>query len=215
MSLDVIRAQEADVGVLSQVIADAFFDLPPSPWLISEVAARRAIFPGYFRIFVEQTLAGGVVQTTAERDAVALWLRVDSSAGATGPAGSDQDSGAAVEYGRRLVAATSPWSERFLLFDSALERSHPAGAAHHHLAILAVRPDRQGRGIGTAMLEAYHQIIDEVAEAAYLEASDQRNRQLYSRHGYADRGEPIQLPGGPCMYPMWRAARISARVSEN
>lgn len=204
MIVGVIRADAADVGVLSQVIADAFFDLPPSPWLISDLEARRAIFPGYFQIFVEQTLAGGVVQTTLKRDAVALWLPVDPSPDPRGP-----DDGAAGEYGRRLMAATSPWTERFLLFDAALERSHPAGQAHHHLAILAVRPDRQGQGVGTRMLRAYHRVLDEADGAAYLEASHPRNRELYRRHGYVDRGQPIELPDGPCLYPMWRAPAAS------
>lgn len=203
MTAQVHFANEADVGVLSQVIAEAFIDLPPSPWLISDPDARRAIFPGYFRIFVEQALAGGVIQTTAERDAVALWLHVDGVAG-----GGSGDDGAD-DYGARLAAATSPWTERFILFDSALERSHPAGAPHHHLAILAVRPDRQGAGVGTAMLDAYHRVIDEAGGAAYLEASHLQNRDWYLRHGYVDHGPPIQLPDGPLMYPMWRVPAAS------
>ena len=40
--------------------------------------------------------------------------------------------------------------------------------------------------------------------AAYLEASDERTRDLYLRHGYTDRREPIELPDGPSMYPMVR-----------
>ncbi len=204
MTARVHYADEADVGVLSQVIADSFFDLPPSPWLISDPDARRAIFPGYFRIFVEQALADGVVQTTAERDAVALWLYVDGSAD------DHAANGGADDYGTRLAAATGPWTERFLLFDRALEDGHPAGAPpHHYLAIFAVRPDRQGAGVGTAMLDAYHQVIDETGGAAYLEASHRRNRHMYLRHGYVDQGPPIQLPGGPSMYPMWRAPASS------
>jgi len=39
---------------------------------------------------------------------------------------------------------------------------------------------------------------------AYLEASTERNRGLYLRHGFADRGG-LRLPGdGPRMWPMWR-----------
>ena len=40
--------------------------------------------------------------------------------------------------------------------------------------------------------------------AAYLEASDERTRDLYLRHGYTDHGESIELPDGPSMYPMVR-----------
>jgi hypothetical protein len=44
----IIRAGEADTGVLAQVIADAFFDLAVCRWLIPDGPARRAAFPGYF-----------------------------------------------------------------------------------------------------------------------------------------------------------------------
>ena len=106
---------------------------------------------------------------------------------------------------RRLSAAVGPWLGRFLAFDDALDRHHPAGRPHHHLAILAVRPDRQGQGTGSSLLHAYHQRLDQDGGTpAYLEAADQRNRILYRRHGYRDHGPPIQFPGGPAMYPMWR-----------
>jgi GNAT superfamily N-acetyltransferase len=190
---DVIRAEAADAAVLSQVIADAFLDLPPSRWLIADQAIRRLVFPEYFRIFVEAALADGIVQTIADRAAVAIWL----------PAGT----GEPADYLTRLTAITQPWTSRFLAFDAAIESRHPAEPAHHHLAFLAVRPDRQGLGIGSALLQAHHKFLDrQVRLPAYLEASAPRSREFYLRHGYADLGPPNYLPdGGPPMYPMWRA----------
>jgi len=176
------------------MIADAFHDLPPSRWLISDQAARREVFPGYFRLYLEHALASGVVHTTPRRDAAALWIPVGREA-ADPPA----------DYAERLRAATTPWTERFIVFDAALDRRHPSGTPHHHLALLGVRPDRQRQGIATALLDFYHSMLDTQARApAYLEASSRRNRSLYLRHGYTDHGPPIGLPGGPLMYPMWR-----------
>ena len=196
---DVIRADDADAGRLSQVIADAFIDLPPSRWLIADPAARREVFPGYFLIFVEHVLASGIVHTTADRSAVALWQFM----------GDGRDSGPA-DYAARLAARTSPWTARFLAFDAALGQRHPAGIPHHYLAMIAVRPDRQGAGIGAGLLRSYHQEIDKRdAAPTYLEASSERARGLYLRHGYALRPDsPFYLPdGGPPMWPMWRRAR--------
>ena len=103
---------------------------------------------------------------------------------------------------------TGRWAERFAAFDVALDARHPAIA--HHLAILAVQPDRQGQGTGAVLLHACHQHLDHDAGAlAYLEASDLRTRQNYLRHGNADHRLPIGLPGGPLMYPMWRQARTA------
>jgi GNAT superfamily N-acetyltransferase len=190
----VIPADAADLDTLSQVIADAFHDLPPSRWLIPDADGRRAILPGYFRLLAEYAMTRGTVQTTPDRTAAALWIPV--SRDPTPPP---------VSYSSRLPAVTSPWTSRFLTFDTALSQHHPAGTAHHHLAVLAVRPDRQGQGTGTALLRAYHHQLDQHPRApAYLEAADLRTRRIYQRHGYTDHGPPIQLPDGPTMYPLWR-----------
>jgi GNAT superfamily N-acetyltransferase len=202
LDVPVVRADSADLDILSLVIAEAFHDLAPSRWLIADPAARREIFPGYFRILAEHALANGVVHTTPGRTAAALWLPV----GEDGPA-------QPLDYDARLPVATRPWTSRFLAFDAALDRHHPTGIPHHHLAILAVSPQRQGQGTGTALLRAYHQMLDHDARVpAYLEASDLRTRQIYLRHGgYTDHGPPIQLPDdGPQMYPLWRECRPAA-----
>lgn len=190
---EAVPADVADVTVLSQLIADAFHDLAPSRWLVPDPDARREIFPGYFRIYVEHALAEGVVHTTPGRAGVALWL----------PTGVHPPAPAA-DYDARLLAATSPHTGRFRLFDQALDRHHPAGTAHHHLAILAVRPGRQRQGTGTALLRAHHATLDGAGMPAYLEASSRDSRRLYLAQGYADHGPPICLAGGARLYPMWR-----------
>jgi len=197
---NVVPADAADLDTLSQVIADAFHDLAPSRWLIADPAARREIFPGYFQILAEHAMASGVVHTTPDRSAAALWIPVGEDGPAQPP-----------DYDARLAAATRPWTSRFLAFDAALDRHHPAGVPHHHLAILAVSPEQQGQGTGTALLRAYHQILDHDARMpAYLEASDLLTRQFYLRHGYTEHGRPIHLPDGPLMYPLWRQCRSTA-----
>jgi GNAT superfamily N-acetyltransferase len=189
------RAGEDDIGVLSRVIADAFFDLDVSCWLVPGPDARRGIFPPYFRIYVEHALVDGLVLTTPARDAAALWLPI----GPDGP-GAPPDG-----YHERLAAVTGPHLDRFTALDEGFDTHHPAGIPHQHLAILAVRPDRQRLGIGTALLNARHAILDRDRIPAYLEASDPAKREIYRKHGYLDYGTVIQLPGGgPRMYPMMR-----------
>jgi hypothetical protein len=73
-SPEVICAAPADLDVLSEVIAEAFHELAPSRWLIADPEARRAIFPGYFRLQVAYAMTTGLVHTTPGRNAVALWL---------------------------------------------------------------------------------------------------------------------------------------------
>lgn len=187
-------AETTDIEVLSHVIADAFFDLAVSQWLVPEPQARRAIFPSYFRIFVERTFAEGLVLTTPARDAAALWI----------PVGPDGPGEPPEEYHDELAILTGRRLGRFQALDEAFERHHPVGVPHDYLAILAVRPDRQRSGIGTAILNARHAHLDRDGTSVYLEASDAVKREIYRKQGYADLGEPIQLPDGPPVYPMWR-----------
>jgi GNAT superfamily N-acetyltransferase len=191
----IVPAGQADIGVLSLVIAEAFFSLAVCWWLIPDGPARRAAFPGYFRLYIEHAITDGLAQTTPDRAAAALWIPGD------GP-GAPPDG-----YPGQLAALTGPHLGNFLAFDEQLDRHHPAGTYHHHLAILAVRPDRQGQGIGTALLHAHHAVLDAHGTPAYLEASDERTRRLYLNHGYADRGSPIDLADRVRMYPMWREPR--------
>jgi GNAT superfamily N-acetyltransferase len=189
-----VIAGPGDLDALSRVVAAAFHDLEPSRWLIADPDVRRQIFPGYFAIFVGHVLAAGVVHTTPDRAAAALWL----------PAG-DEAAAPPADYDTRLAAITGPFLPRFQAFDEALDRQHPGGAAHHHLAMMAVRPDRQGRGTGTALLRAHLLGLDQSGTPSYLEAASLRSRAIYLRHGYADHGPPIRLgDDGPSMYPMWR-----------
>ncbi|MFL6114286.1 MAG: GNAT family N-acetyltransferase [Catenulispora sp.] len=194
----IVAARPQDTDALSHVIARSFLAVAPSIWLIPGEDDRRRVFPGYFRLYVQEAMERGHVYTTVDRTAVALWL----------PVGEDCEAAPAADYDDALAVATERWVDRFRTFDALLAKHHPAGLRHDHLAILAVDPDRQRRGIGTELLAAHHRSLEQSPEpvAAYLEASDAGTRELYLRHGYTDFGDPIQLPAGPRMFPMLRRA---------
>ena len=61
---------------------------------------------------------------------------------------------------------------------------------HHYLAFLAVRPGRQGHGLGTALLRDRLRRLDAAGAPAYLEASEPRSRALYVREGFREHQEP-------------------------
>jgi GNAT superfamily N-acetyltransferase len=56
--------------------------------------------------------------------------------------------------------------------------------AHSHFGPLAVDLDLQGRGIGSLLLTAYCQRLDEAGELSYLETDKPENLPLYERFGF-------------------------------
>ena len=56
---------------------------------------------------------------------------------------------------------------------------------HWYLELLAVRPDRQGQGIGSALLGTTLAEVDAAGLPAFLVTSNARNVPLYERFGFA------------------------------
>jgi ribosomal protein S18 acetylase RimI-like enzyme len=70
---------------------------------------------------------------------------------------------------------------------AALEerRSHHAPMPHFYLSALGVEPERQGEGIGTALMQPVLARADREEVVAYLETATARNVLLYERQGFS------------------------------
>jgi len=194
---DLVIRDVAPVGTaeITDLVATAMGDQPVARWLNADPDVRRREGPAYFGIFVEHAVRYGEVYATADDDTgrlsgVALWFPLTAMIPPP------------LDYERRLKEVAGPSYDRACALDAALDESHPL-EPHHYLAFLAVRPDRQNRGIGGALLERHHARLDRAGLPAYLEANDPRNRDLYLRHGYTIRTR-IRLPDGPPLWGMWR-----------
>jgi GNAT superfamily N-acetyltransferase len=188
----IVRARTRDAHQVAAVIAAAFGDLDVAAWLVPPAEDRQRVLYAHFRILVDHAIDHGDIQMTANRAAAAVWLPRHR------PLPDIPD------YEHRLWLACGTYTERFAELDAAFDKHHPA-EAHHHLALLAVEPARQGRGLGSALLARYHARLDRDRMPAYLEASSHNSRRLYLRYGYADHGDPLDLPDhGPRLWPMWR-----------
>ena len=77
---------------------------------------------------------------------------------------------------------------------------------HWYLPFVGTRPDRQSRGLGSAVMRPVLDACDVAGLPAYLEATSERVARLYARHGFMIAGE-IELPDGPSLWPMWREPR--------
>jgi len=185
-----------DTGEITALVAAAMWDGPVARWLHTDPSVRRRDGAQSFGIFVEHAVRYGEVYATADAETgrlsgVALWFPFTSMI----PPPAD--------YDRRLKEVAGSAFDRARELDAAMEAHHPLDA-HHYLAFLAVDPDQQNHGIGSALLDRHHARLDHAGIPAYLEANDPRNRDLYLRHGYRIRSV-IQLPDGPPLWTMWRA----------
>ncbi|MFF0743863.1 GNAT family N-acetyltransferase [Streptomyces sp. NPDC004111] len=195
MGVHIRQAGEEDRGEAQDVLHRAFHDDAVSSWVFPDLEQRSRVHPQMMGAFFDVVLAHGRVDLAAE-GGVALWL--DTPAGAPEP-----DDGAA-----RLRAALDPDNERIELIGSLTAAVHPHHEAHLYLWMIGVHPDRQGEGLGSALMLPVLEQCDRDGRAVYLEASTARSRELYRRLGFEDHGTPLRLPeGGPLMYPMWRAPR--------
>jgi GNAT superfamily N-acetyltransferase len=191
-----------DLPTVAEVLAEAFLHGDLAGWLIPHLDTRARIYRPYFAMLTEHTLTYGHVRLCGNGAAVACWYSIGD-----GPLPELPD------YGRRLAEITAAFQPRFAALDQAMHDHHPYDQPHHYLALLAVHPDEQHRGLGSALLAHEHAELDATETSAYLEATGPRNRRLYARNGYRPRSIFHLANDGPPLYPMWRPPAASTRAA--
>jgi GNAT superfamily N-acetyltransferase len=190
----VVWAAEAkDTATVGELISAAFFEEPVTRWLVPDRTDRARIMPCLFGLVAQDAQVAGTVHVLGDYQAAALWF--DLTDPHTGEGSQEPDP--------RYDEVMGPYADRWQALASVMDSHHP-GDPHHYLMIIGVRPDLQGHGLGTALLDHHHAHLGAAALPAYLEATSPRSRQLYARHGYEDAGAPMTLPDGPPLFPMWR-----------
>jgi ribosomal protein S18 acetylase RimI-like enzyme len=189
------RAELVEARSLATTLAAAFQADPVSAWVFPDPDDRTGRHPHFFRIFVDVALTHGAAYTTPDYDAVALWVDVDPD-----------NPTPALHLGDLFEEACGPNYARFQKLDEAMYQHHPRQAAHAYLAFVGVLPERQGRGVGAALLCHRLDELDSMRLPAHLEATSARSRGLYERLGFRRLPTRIDLPHGPSLWPMWRPA---------
>jgi GNAT superfamily N-acetyltransferase len=187
---EVRLARRSEIGELAGVLARAFVRDPFYAYLAGEASERtqrmRDGWTGILR-FTSDNLSA--TYTTDDLAGVAMWH----------PPGYH---GADFVESIRLLPSVSRLAGGFGRLReisraiSALEerRRRHASMPHYYLSALGVEPDRQGEGIGTALMRPVLERADREQRPCYLETATARNVLLYERAGFAVVDE-LTLPG--------------------
>jgi GNAT superfamily N-acetyltransferase len=182
--------------VLVPLIDEAFRSDPVSCWVFPDPAERRRLHGPFLGVFLDMALTAGWVDMTEVGAAAALWLDVPVG----GPQGND-------DAPARMLEIAGPNGDRVKQVGLRTGAVHPYDRAHAYLMLIAVTSQRQGQGLGAALIAPVLERCDRDGIPAYLEASSARSRRLYERLGFSFTGAAVELPGGPLMWPMWREPR--------
>jgi GNAT superfamily N-acetyltransferase len=206
MSLDttapitIDSAGAADVPVLAGVLARAFQDDPVFAWSIPDEGRRLARLPAVFAAFADVYLPYDETYVAGDGAAAALWA----------PAGVDPFDGRAGDvFAGRLAELLGDDAARCLEVGAIFQEHHPP-QPWTYLQLIGVVPERQGVGLGSALLAPVLERCDATGTPAYLEASTAGNRRLYERHGFEVVGELALPDDGPTVWPMWREPATAA-----
>ncbi|MFR9674221.1 GNAT family N-acetyltransferase [Streptomyces sp. TR06-5] len=193
MSVPALRTVgAADRDAVAELLHAVFRDDPVSRWVFPDAERREVWHPRLFGAFLDHGLQHGTVHATRDGAGAAVWFAVEG-----GELRGGDDLGARLEK-------VDPGNDRLPTLGELTEAVHPTDRDHAYLQAIAVSQDRQGRGVGSSLLAPVLERCDREGLPAYLEASSDRSRGLYARHGFVTLERIVHLPDGPPMYPMWR-----------
>jgi GNAT superfamily N-acetyltransferase len=191
----VLPATVADLRDLGHIIARAFQEDPVMCWITPDPERRAAIAPALFELYAEVFVPLGETYITEQLDGAALWAPPGQQ-----PVGEDDIEA----FAQRVAELAGEDAERIFELEAAFD-AHAPSTPHFHLQLVGTLPERQGQGIGSALMEGVLARCDRDGVPAYLEATSEQNRRLYERHGFVATGSIIPA-GGPTITAMWRDA---------
>ena len=196
------RADEA-----AALMARAFKDDPWAVHSCPDPGERTRWLPWVFRPNAWQGCLFGELRGTAGR--------LDGVAAAVSPTGGEftEEDLARFAYGHGREAIGAEAWDRIMAPARAAYR--PAAAVlhqavpepHWYLDVIAVEADQQGRGIGSALLEAIHARVDAGNVPILLLTYQPKSLSLYRRHGYRIVCEGTAPGCGPRWWGMRRDPR--------
>lgn len=185
---DVTAAEDEARAVATLTVA--FSADPVTRWWLPDAQQYLTYWPRFIEAFAAPALASGTADAIDDGAGVSLWHP-------PGVAADETAMGA-------IALEAVPAEDREKVFGVLAQTSafHPE-EPHWYLPMIGVDTSRRGRSYGSALLRHGLDRCDRDGAPAYLEASSERSRALYERHGFEVLGV-IQGFDSPPTWPMVR-----------
>ncbi|MEX2159594.1 MAG: GNAT family N-acetyltransferase [Dehalococcoidia bacterium] len=185
---------------VAEMLARAFFDDPLMMYVQPDSERRRRGDHFFFLRVIAYCDRYGVANTFASApEGAALWLPPDAPT--TSTLRMVRSGMAALPFAMGFGAAM-----RFMTAGNYLESLHHRNMPprHWYLLVLGIEPERQGMGLGGAIIQPTLERADRERLPCYLETMKERNVTFYRKHGFDVVVEGELPKGGPHFWTMRR-----------
>jgi GNAT superfamily N-acetyltransferase len=189
-------AEDGDVEAAAATLAAAFTGYVWADWTVAADGQERRLYQGFDLILRHVVLPHGELWISSDCAAAAVWI----------PPGRSR------EVTSAFAAISAPLREFAGCRAEAADGAEAEVATvrpsteHWYLASMGTRPERQGQGLGSAVLAPVLSRLDTSGEPAYTETSTAENAAFYSKRGFRVIRELQISGGGPRVWGMLRGA---------
>lgn len=188
------RATRDDIPRLAATLASAFADYPWTRW---------AIPPDDYHNRLERLFTLDLANVGIPLDEV--WMTDDAASVAVWLPPKEQQT-VEIDWARQGEATAPLIGERLDRVDAGDDLIIPLRprVPHWYLATLGTRPERQGEGLGRAVLGPVLARCDAEGIPALTETATEENVAFYGRSGFEVLHELRMPMGGPPLWILWR-----------
>jgi len=176
---EIVRLETTGYERARLALARAFFDYELMVYAAPDTRRRKSGVSALYGAILKDCFRWGEVYVTRDGTGAACWLPPDA---------------AQMSLWRQIRAGMLQLPFRFgissfgrlLPYDAMTQKLHHAHATmpHWYLAAIGVEPQRQGQGVGGALMQPILARADAERTACYLETHREPNVRLYERHGF-------------------------------
>jgi GNAT superfamily N-acetyltransferase len=160
-------------------------------WSMGDHGDIEERFTRGFEYFLEDLIHHGVVWEAGDAIGAAVWIAPNQA----------DAWGEALMHQPKISALTNDGGRRYDAFWEWVESKVPVEPLWHWDSV-GVKPEAQGRGIGSALIEFGLELARDDGAGVFLETGNPRNVPLYERFGFRVVEDADAPGGGPHMWFM-------------